>query len=67
MPLDPISPGAMPTASVTITAAQMRKLAEVTADYDAPVRIEKLQDAYARAVVIGPDGDAIAEYLLFPV
>lgn len=72
MPLDPIDPGAMPLATMTMTKAQVHKLAEVVEDYLAEhrldsVRLEKLPDAYMRAVLIGPEGDPVDEVLLFPV
>lgn len=72
MSLDPINPGAMPLASMSMTKAQARKLAEIVERYDGenrlgPIRLETLPDAYMRAVLIGPDGDPVDEVLLFPV
>ena len=62
----------MPQATLSMTKAQARKLVEVVERWDAenrlgPIRLENLRDAYMRAVLIGPDGDAVDEVLLFPV
>lgn len=71
-PADPISPGAMPLASVVLTKAQVRQLAEAMEEHLANggrldgVRVELLREGYARAVLIGPDGDGVAEKRLWP-
>ncbi len=66
MPADPIDPGAMPIASVGLTNAQIKGLIAAVEAHTGSIRLEKLTDAYARVVLIGPDGDAVSECLLFP-
>jgi hypothetical protein len=65
--LDPIDPGAMPISAVVLTTAQTLKLAEIAERHRGPIRVEKLPDAYVRAVLIGRDGEPVSELLLFPV
>jgi hypothetical protein len=67
MPADPIDPGAMPTATISLTAAQSTTLAEIASEHRGPIRIEALPEAYVRAVLIGPEGEPVSEQLLFPV
>jgi hypothetical protein len=66
MPADPIDPGAMPIASIQLTASQTEQLAEFMDEHPGPVRLEKLIDGYARVVLIGADGDPAADRPLFP-
>jgi hypothetical protein len=67
MPADPIDPGAMPLATVSLAGAQVRALIEAVEAHGGSIRIEQLRDAYARVVLIGPEGEPVAERLLFPV
>lgn len=67
MMADPIDPGAMPLAAVGLTSAQVKRLIAAVETHTGSIRLEKLSDAYARVVLIGPEGDALSEHLLFPV
>jgi hypothetical protein len=67
MPADPLDPGAMPLAEVRLTSAQVKALIAAVETHPGSVRIEQLSDGYTRAVLIGPDGDAVSEQTLFPV
>lgn len=66
MPTDPLDPGAMPRAEVALTNAQIQQMIAVVETHKGSIRLEKLHDAYARVVLIGPDGDALSEHPLFP-
>jgi hypothetical protein len=57
----------MPLASVGLTSAQVRALIEAVDGHPGSIRLEKLRDAYVRVVLIGPEGEPVAEQLLFPV
>lgn len=66
MPADPIDPGAMPLATISLTSGQVRALIEFVESHRGSIRIEELRDAYARVVLIGPDGEPVDERLLLP-
>lgn len=57
----------MPLTSVGLTSAQVKSLIEAVEGHSGSVRIETLRDAYARVVLIGPEGEPVAERLLYPV
>jgi hypothetical protein len=73
MALDPISPGAMPLSTMTLSNDQLRQAAQAMDEHLANkgrvggVRLEKLRDGYARVVLFGPEGEPVAERLLWPV
>jgi hypothetical protein len=66
MSADPIDAGAMPTAAVGLTGAQVRALVAAVGGHRGSIRVEKLDDGYARVVLIGPEGEGVSEQLLFP-
>jgi hypothetical protein len=66
MPADPIDPGAMPLAAVGLTSRQVQALIKAVEGHPWSIRLEKLPAAYARVVLIGPDGEPVGERLLFP-
>ena len=66
MAADPLDPGAMPLATVNLTACQVRQAMPVLEGHTGAVRLERLGDGYARIVCIGPGGDAVQEKRLFP-
>jgi hypothetical protein len=56
----------MPLTTIGLTSAQVRALIGAVKEHCWGVRIERLSDAYARVVLIGPEGDPIEERLLPP-
>ena len=66
MSADPIDPGTMPSGAVALTGAQVRALIAAVGSHSGSVRVEQLDDGYARVVLIGAEGDGIGEQLLFP-
>jgi hypothetical protein len=66
MPADPIDPGAMPLAQLVLTNPQIQALVASVETHSGSIRVEKLSEGYARVVLLGPEGDAISEQLLFP-
>jgi hypothetical protein len=67
VPADPLDPGAVATAAVTLTASQLRQLVDAISGHAGSVRIEAISAGYARVVLIGPEGAEVAERSLFPV
>lgn len=66
MPADPIDPGAISLADVTLTAPQLQTLVDAVGTHSGSVRVERLDDGYARIVLLGADGEPTSERLLFP-
>jgi hypothetical protein len=64
---EPSDPGAVALTKVCLTASQLQQLAGAVEDHPGSVRIEALSDAYVRVVLIGKEGEPVAEKLLFPV
>ena len=57
----------MPLAQVALTNTQFQTLVAAVGTHSGSVHIEQLRDGYARIVLIGSEGEAIEEQLLFPV
>jgi hypothetical protein len=66
MTADPLDPGAMRVAAITLTRSQLQQLGAAVEAHAGSVRIEELTDAYARVVLIGSDGEPVSERPLFP-
>jgi hypothetical protein len=62
-----MDPNAPVRATVGLTSSQVRQLCEYAKDHTGSVDIDELDDAYARAVLIGPEGERLSERTLFPV
>ena len=64
---EPFDAGAVARAKVKLTPSQLEQLPRAVEGHPGGVRIEALDDCYVRVILLGKDGEAVDERMLFPV